>query len=101
MNRVLYLPASSRPNQATIAWSAASQDEVAQEAVDLVGEHQLLEPHALLRQPARQIHRLVERTLRSSSPWISSTGDFHVAIAATGDDCHATVARLLDGRLCS
>jgi hypothetical protein len=36
----------------------------------------------------------LKRTLRSSSPWMSSTGDFQVAMDDTGDERHATAAAL-------
>ena len=61
-----------------------------QEAVNLIGKDMLLHRHAAV--PQRFASRTVceNSTLRSSSPWISSTGDRHVFSDASGDDSHAS-----------
>ena len=48
---------------------------VPQEAMDLVGQHQLLERHALLAQCSASVTVSANETLRSSSPCTSSTGE--------------------------
>src|ERR1700682_2860637 len=65
-----------------------------QEAVDLVGEDQLLERDVVRTERLDEHHGFVERTLRSSSPWINRTGERHVSIEDMGEDSSAMRAAL-------
>ncbi|CAN5335885.1 hypothetical protein BH09GEM1_BH09GEM1_27120 [soil metagenome] len=59
---------------------------MSEEGVDLVGEDELFHVHPCFRSAAARVWVSMKRTLRSSSPWITSTGAFPAFTVERGDD---------------